>query len=215
MLRWSQSMPESSTAMPTPRPSKAPAAPRPGGTAEAPVASATRLPVRAVERLGAIDTTSTRAASVGSRETGTSAAIARTESKTTYTEPLLASTASRSAARRGSLPRATISTLTYGCPPRLLAQVTLGRVAAPTTCARSAAIFGLMVLRDGGPGHGQGADAGGQGKQVFEHRAAVWHAVPRWAGLRSLRAQRLRLSTTLTPRSSTPPGGFLRPSPRG
>ncbi len=65
--------------MPTPRPSKAPAAPTPDCTADAPVVSATRLPVRAVERLGAIDSTSMRAASVGSNETGTRAAIARTE----------------------------------------------------------------------------------------------------------------------------------------
>lgn len=67
--------------MPTPRPSKALAVPKPG-TAVVPVASATRLPVRAVLRLGAMASTSPRAASAGSAETGTSAAMARTEAKT-------------------------------------------------------------------------------------------------------------------------------------
>ena len=75
-------MPESSTAMPTPLPLSAALAPPKPGTAEAPVASATRLPVRAVERLGAIAITSPRAASAGSADTGTIAAIARTALKT-------------------------------------------------------------------------------------------------------------------------------------
>ena len=69
-LRWSQSMPESSTAMPTPLPSTA-APPTAAGTAELPEASCSRLPVRAVIRLGVMAITSLRAARLSRAEAGT------------------------------------------------------------------------------------------------------------------------------------------------
>jgi len=77
-LRWSQSMPESSTAMPTPLPSSAVLL-LIGGAAELPVASCTRLAVRAATRLGAMASTSLRAARAFSAATGTMPDSARTE----------------------------------------------------------------------------------------------------------------------------------------
>ena len=78
MLRWFQSMPESSTAMPTPLPLTAFCMLK-RGTAALPVASCSRLPERAAVRLGVIDCTSSRAARLARLATGTIADKARTD----------------------------------------------------------------------------------------------------------------------------------------
>ena len=72
-------MPESSTAMPTPRPSSAPEVPAPGKASPAPLTICTRLAWRCVARFGAMASTSLRAASAASADAGSIADKARTD----------------------------------------------------------------------------------------------------------------------------------------
>ena len=78
-LLWSQSMPESSTAMPTPLPVNKAAVPALSGAA-LPVASCNRLALRWVDRLGRTNCTSLRAAMLATWAAGSMADMARTES---------------------------------------------------------------------------------------------------------------------------------------
>ncbi len=72
-------MPESSTAMPTPRPSSAAEVPAPGSASPAPLAIWVRLAWRCVARFGAIASTSPRSANAASADAGSIADKARTE----------------------------------------------------------------------------------------------------------------------------------------
>ncbi len=144
-------IPESSTAMPTPLPSRPGAAPTAARTSLAPVSDSSRLWVRATVRLGVMVTTSLRLAIASICEAGSRAERVRVAPKRLWTEPPARTIAARSWAMAGLVVRSAM-TITWIRRPRSVSRAQR-RLLAPN--ASGGAV--ITVRRSGEMWCGRGA----------------------------------------------------------